>query len=185
MDESSVGSLVLLRRTLFKSHGIDNRFDFAEPYRCGDHVDDGGALLRASWTSKRYLGYADRTVRMEYRLKEGPDTAWANRFLASEPTDESGYVEFFDLVGAEEEGIGGMLPDDGPPCGQTIVFRAHYGGNGTSSGWSAGDPVAEATFFDDLLTFLAEILDEWLQLLGAWRRLVIRRGGWTTRSDFR
>jgi hypothetical protein len=44
----------------------------------GDHVDDGGALLRASWTSKRHLGYADRTVRMEYRLKEGPDTAWAN-----------------------------------------------------------------------------------------------------------
>jgi hypothetical protein len=57
------------------------------------------------------------------------------------------------------------------------------------NGWQPSmlppDPVAEATFFDDLLTFLAEIVDEWLQLLGAWRRLVIRRGGWTTRSDLR
>ena len=39
-----------------------------------------------------------------------------------------------------------MLPDDGPPCGGTIVFRGHYGGNGTSSGtWSNGDAIAEAT----------------------------------------
>jgi hypothetical protein len=168
VDEANAGSLVLLRRTLFKFHGIDNRFDFTEPYRCGDHVDGGGPLLRASWTSKRYLGYADRTVSMEYRLTEGPDTAWANRFLASELTDESGCVEFFDLVGAGEDPIGGEPPrDDGPPCGQTIVFRAHYGGNSTSSGTrSTGDPVAQATFFDDPLTSLAEMVDVWWQLWG-------------------
>ena len=40
----------------------------------------------------------------------------------------------------------GVLSDDGPPCGGTIVFRGHYGGNGTSSGtWSNGDAIAEAT----------------------------------------
>jgi hypothetical protein len=39
-----------------------------------------------------------------------------------------------------------VLPDDGPPCGGTIVFRGHYGGNGTSpSTWSDGDAIAEAT----------------------------------------
>ena len=81
---------------------------------------------------------------MEYRLTDGPDGAWANRFLFSELTDDRGYVELFDLIAAEEEGSGGVLPDDGPPCGGTIVFRGHYGGNGTSSGtWSTGDAVAE------------------------------------------
>jgi hypothetical protein len=49
-------------------------------------------------------------------------------------------------ISAEEEGPGGVLPDDGPPCGGTIVFRGHYGGNGTSSGtWSTGDAMSEAT----------------------------------------
>jgi len=144
VDESNAGSLVLLRRTLFKFHGVTNRMDFTEPYFCGEHVDGAAPLLRASWTSKRYLGYAGRTVRMEYRLTDGPDGAWANRFLFSELTDDRGYVELFDLIAAEEEGPGGVLPDDGPPCGGTIVFRGHYGGNGTSSGtWSTGDAVAE------------------------------------------
>jgi hypothetical protein len=146
VDESNAGSLVLLRRTLFKFKGVSNRMDFTEPYICGEHVDGAAPLLRASWTSKRYLGYAGRTVRMEYRLTDGPDSAWANRFLFSERTDESGYVELFDMVSGEEEGPGGVLPDDGPPCGGTIVFRGHYGGNGTSSGtWSNGDAIAEAT----------------------------------------
>jgi hypothetical protein len=145
VDESNAGSLVLLRRTLFKFKGVSNRMDFTEPYICGEHVDGAAPLLRASWTSKRYPGYAGRTVRMEYRLTDGPDSAWANRFLARELTDDSGYVEFFDMVSGKEEGPGGVLLDDGPPCGQTIVFRGHYGGNGTSSGtWSTGDAVAEA-----------------------------------------
>jgi hypothetical protein len=144
--DSNAGSLVLLRRTLFKFKGVSNRMDFTEPYICGEHVDGAAPLLRASWTSKRYLGYAGRTVRMEYRLTDGPDSAWDNRFLASERTDDRGYVEFFDMVSGEEEGPGGVLPDDGPPCGGTIVFRGHYGGNRTSSGtWSNGDAVAEAT----------------------------------------
>ena len=69
-----------------------------------------------------------------------------NRFLDSAQTDESGYVELGDLLSAEEEGPGGVTPDDGPPCGGTIVFRGHYGGNRTSSGtWSNGDAIAEAT----------------------------------------
>ena len=77
---------------------------------------------------------------------DGPDSAWANRFLDSAQTDDRGYVELFDLISAEEEGPGGVLPDDGPPCAGTIVFRGHYGGNGTSSGtWSTGDATAEAT----------------------------------------
>jgi hypothetical protein len=144
VDESNAGSLVLLRRTMFKYHGIDNRMNFTnEPYTCDLAVEGVGALLRASWTSRRYLRYADQTVRMEYRLTKGPDAAWANRFLASELTDDSGYVELFDLVGAEEDGIGGVLPDDRPPCGQTIVFRGHSGGNSTSSGTkSTGDAVS-------------------------------------------
>jgi hypothetical protein len=113
---------------------------------CGEHVDGAAPLLRASWTSKRYLGYAGRTVRMEYRLADGPDSAWANRFLDSATTDESGYVELFDMVSGAEEGPGGVLSDDGAPCGGTIVFRGHYGGNSTSSGtWSNGDAIAEAT----------------------------------------
>jgi hypothetical protein len=83
---------------------------------------------------------------MEYRLADGADSAWANRFLFSDPTDDSGYVELIDFLGGEEEGPDGVLPDDGPPCGGTIVFRGHYGGNGTSSGtWSKGDAIAEAT----------------------------------------
>jgi hypothetical protein len=144
VDDSNAGSLVLLRRTLFKYKGITDWMNFVnEPYICGEHVDGAASLLRASWTSKRYLGYAGRTVRMEYRLTDGPDSAWANRFVDSAQTDDSGYVELFDFIGAEEEGPG---TDDGPPCGGTIVFRGHYGGNSTSSGtWSNGDAVAEAT----------------------------------------
>jgi hypothetical protein len=46
-----------------------------EPYMCGDAVEGAASLLRASWTSKRYLGYAGRAGRMEYRLTDGPDTA--------------------------------------------------------------------------------------------------------------
>ena len=147
VDEANAGSLVLLRRTLFKYKGVTDWMDFSnEPYICGDFVDGAAALLRASWTSKRYLGYAGRTVRMEYRLTDGPDSAWDNRFLDSYQTDDSGYVELFDLISAEEEGPGGVLLDDGPPCGGTIVFRGHYRGNRTSSGtWSNGDAIAEAT----------------------------------------
>ena len=138
VDEANAGSLVLLRRTLFKYKGVTDWMNFInEPYICGEHVEGAASLLRASWTSKRYLGYAGRTVRMEYRLTDGPDSDWDNRFLDSYPTDDRGYVELFDLISAEEEGPGGVLPDDGPPCGGTIVFRGHYGGNGTSSGtWS-------------------------------------------------
>jgi hypothetical protein len=147
VNESNAGSLVLLRRTLFKYKGVTDWMDFGnEPYICGEFVDGAAPLLRASWTSKRYLGYAGRTVRMEYRLTDGPDNAWDNRFLDSAQTDDRGYVELYDFVGAEEQGPGGMLPDDGPPCGGTIVFRGHYGGNSTSSGtWSNGDAIAEAT----------------------------------------
>ncbi len=147
VDESNAGSLVLLRRTLFKYKGVSNWMNFInEPYICGEPVEGAGTLLRASWTSKRYLGYARRTVRMEYRLTDGPDSAWDNRFLDSASTDDRGYVELFDILSGAEEGPGGVLPDDGPPCGGTIVFRGHYGGNSTSSGtWSNGDAIAEAT----------------------------------------
>ena len=147
VDESNAGSLVLLRRTLFKYKGVTGWMNFInEPYICGEAVEGAAPLLRASWTSKRYLGYAGRTVRMEYRLTDGPDNAWDNRFLDSASTDDRGYVELFDILSGAEEGPGGVLPDDGPPCGGTIVFRGHYGGNGTSSGtWSNGDAIAEAT----------------------------------------
>ncbi len=147
VDESNAGSLVLLRRTLFKYKGVTDWMNFTnEPYMCGMHVEGAAPLLRASWTSKRYLGYAGRTVRMEYRLTDGPDSAWANRFLFSDRTDDSGYVELIDFLGGKEEGPGGVLSDDGPPCGGTIVFRGHYSGNSTSSGtWSNGDAIAEAT----------------------------------------
>jgi hypothetical protein len=147
VDESNAGSLVLLRRTLFKYKGVTDWMNFInEPYLCGEAVEGAAPLLRASWTSKRYLGYAGRTVRMEYRLTDGPDSAWANRFLDSAQTDDSGYVELGDFLGGKEEGPGGVLSDDGPPCGGTIVFRGHYGGNRTSSGtWSNGDAIAEAT----------------------------------------
>ena len=135
VHDSNAGSLVLLRRTLFKYKSVTDFMNFGdEPYICGDAVEGAASLLRASWTSKRYLGYAGRTVRMEYRLTDGPDSAWDNRFLDSWPTDDRGYVEL------------GAVIDDGPPCGGTIVFRGHYGGNGTSSGtWSNGDAIAEAT----------------------------------------
>jgi hypothetical protein len=146
VDKSNAGSLVLLRRTLFKYKGVTDWMNFEEPYMCRLDVEGVAALLRASWTSKRYLGYAGRTVQMEYRLTDGPDSAWDNRFLASERTDDSGYVEFIDFVSGKEEGPGGVVIDDGPPCGGTIVFRGHYGGNQTSSGtWSDGDAVSEAT----------------------------------------
>jgi len=147
VEESNAGSLVLLRRTLFKYKGVTDWMNFInEPYICGDAVEGAAPLLRASWTSKRYLGYAGRTVRMEYRLADGPDSAWDNRFLFSDRTDDRGYVELIDFLGGEEEGPDGVLPDDGPPCGGTIVFRGHYGGNRTSSGtWSDGDAIAEAT----------------------------------------
>ena len=147
VDESNAGSLVLLRRTLFKYKGVTDWMNFInEPYICGEHVEGAAPLLRASWTSKRYLGYTGRTVRMEYRLTDGQDSAWANRFLFSDRTDDSGYVELIDFLGGKEEGPGGVLSDDGPPCGGTIVFRGHHGGNSTSSGtWSNGDAIAEAT----------------------------------------
>ena len=84
VDESNAGSLVLLRRTLFKYKGVTDWMNFInEPYICGEAVEGAAPLLRASWTSKRYLGYAGRTVRMEYRLTDGPDNAWDNRFLDS------------------------------------------------------------------------------------------------------
>jgi hypothetical protein len=34
---------------------------------------------------------------MEYRLTDGPDNAWDNRFLDSAQTDDRGYVELFDF----------------------------------------------------------------------------------------
>ena len=147
VDESNAGSLVLLRRTLFKYKGVTDWMNFGdEPYICGEDVEGAAALLRASWTPQRYLGYAGRAVHMEYRLTDGPDSAWDNRFLFSDRTDESGYVELFDILSGAEEGSGGVMPDDGPPCGGTIVFRGHCGGNRTSSGtWSNGDAIAEAT----------------------------------------
>jgi hypothetical protein len=56
VDESNAGSLVLLRRTLFKFKGVSNRMDFSnEPYICGEAVEGAAPLLRASWTSQRYL----------------------------------------------------------------------------------------------------------------------------------
>ncbi|HET9302978.1 MAG TPA: hypothetical protein VFO20_09400 [Propionibacteriaceae bacterium] len=163
VDESNAGSLVLLRRTLFKYKGVTDRMNFAdEPYICGEAVEGMAPLLRASWTSKRYLGYAGRTVRMEYRLTDGPDSAWANRFLFSDRTDDSGYVELIDFLGREEEGPGGVTADDGPPCGGTIVFRGHYGGNSTSSGtWSNGDAIAEAKIdWEKYRPHLKEEIDE-------------------------
>jgi len=48
---------------------------------------------------------------MEYRLTDGPDSAWDNRFLFSDRTDESGYVEIFDILSGAEEGPGGVLPE--------------------------------------------------------------------------
>ena len=146
VDESNAGSLVLLRRTLFNYKGVTDRMNFSnEPYICGDFVEGVAPLMRASWTSKRYVGYAGRTVRMEYRLTDGQDSAWDNRFLDSASTDDRGYVELFDLISGKDEGPGGVVIDDGPPCGGTIVFRGHYGGNRTSSGtWSDGDAVSEA-----------------------------------------
>jgi hypothetical protein len=40
VDESNAGSLVLLRRTLFKYKGVTDRMDFGnEPYICGEFVD--------------------------------------------------------------------------------------------------------------------------------------------------
>jgi hypothetical protein len=78
VDDSNAGSLVLLRRTLFKYKGVTDWMNFGdEPYICGEDVEGAAPLLRASWTSKRYLGYAGRTVRMEYRLADGQDSAWA------------------------------------------------------------------------------------------------------------
>src|SRR5512133_3670806 len=146
VDESNAGSLVLLRRTLFKYKGVTDWMNFGdEPYICGEDVEGAAALLRASWTSKRYLGYAGRTVRMEYRLTDGQDSAWANRFLFSDRTDDSGYVELIDFLGGEEEGPSGVTADDGPPCGGTIVFRGHCGRNRTRSGTSPhGDAIAGA-----------------------------------------
>ena len=112
VDESNAGSLVLLRRTLFKYKGVTDWMNFGdEPYICGEDVEGAAALLRASWTSQRYLGYAGRAVHMEYRLTDGQDSAWANRFLFSDRTDESGYVEIFDILSGAEEGPGGVLPE--------------------------------------------------------------------------
>ena len=148
---SRVGQWIYPRRALGKPTPRGENY---QPCEQADRDATGGTavlpgaapLLRASWTSKRYLGYAGRTVRMEYRLTDGQDSAWANWFLDSAQTDDRGFVELFDLISAEEEGPGGVLPDDGPPCGGTIVFRGHYGGNGTSSGpWSTGDATADAT----------------------------------------
>jgi hypothetical protein len=54
VDEANAGSLVLLRRTLFKYKGVTDWMNFInEPYICGDFVDGAALLLRASWTSKR------------------------------------------------------------------------------------------------------------------------------------
>jgi hypothetical protein len=181
VEEANAGSLVLLRRTLFKYKGVTDRMNFInEPYMCGEFVDGAAPLLRASWTSKRYLGYAGRTVRMEYRLTDGPDSAWDNRFLDSAQTDDRGYVELYDFVGAAEEGPGGMLPDDGPPCGGTIVFRGHYGGNGTSSGtWSNGDAIAEATIdWEKYRPHLKEEIDA-----AAWPRTAPNSTSWARKCS--
>ena len=75
----------------------------------GTAVLQGAAPLLGIVDLKRYLGYAGRTVRMEYRLTDGQDSAWANWFLDSAQTDDRGFVELFDLISAEEEGPGGVL----------------------------------------------------------------------------
>jgi hypothetical protein len=40
------------------------------------------------------MDYAGRTVRMEYRLTDGQDSAWANRFLDSAQTERLGRADF-------------------------------------------------------------------------------------------
>jgi hypothetical protein len=47
VDESNAGSLVLLRRTLFKYHGVTDWMNFGnEPYICGEFVEGAAPLLR-------------------------------------------------------------------------------------------------------------------------------------------
>ena len=57
---------------------------------------------------------------MEYRLTDGQDSAWANRFLFSDRTDDSGYVELIDFLGGKEEG-------PGPTCSPSTCVRGSSG----------------------------------------------------------
>jgi hypothetical protein len=115
---SSVPRLNLLRRTLFKHNGVDGYVNaFPEPYTCGENEHGASTLIRASWSSHKYFGYAGRTVRWESR----PDSGSYGVFIDSDVTNDQGQLHF-DHVFA------------GGDCLPAWVLRGHYGGNGTSSG---------------------------------------------------
>ena len=119
---SSIAPLNLLRRVLFKSGSTDDRVNFfPEPVNCGSVINGAGRLIRASWTSDQYLGYADRFVRAEFRTDPG---SYSGNFIDNDFTDSAGNAVFADTVG----------DGDGPPCGGTVVLRGFFAGNGTSSG---------------------------------------------------
>ena len=119
VDKSaSVPRLNLLRRTLFKHNGVDGYVNaFPEPYTCGENEHGASTLIRASWSSHKYFGYAGRTVRWESR----PDSGSYGVFIDSDVTNDQGQLHF-DHVFA------------GGDCLPAWVLRGHYGGNGTSSG---------------------------------------------------
>lgn len=133
IDQSSADhDLVLLRRALFKYKTQDNRINFAEPYDANQPIRSGGALIRASWSSHTYVGYEGRNVHIQWRA----DTAAATYDDVQEVTTGTG--------GAVRSSVVVANPG-GPTPGETIILRAKYFGNGTTSGnWSTGDRVAPA-----------------------------------------
>ena len=130
---SSVPTITLLRRSELKYKSTPNRINFAEPYQADQPVRSGGDLIRASWSSKSYVGYSGRPVDIQTR----DDVAGSAYGTVQEVTTGTG--------GAVRSSF--VVSDPGAPNpGDTFIARAKYDGNGTTSAnVSTGDRVAPAT----------------------------------------
>jgi len=131
VDTDDVGDLVLLRRTEFKSGSSADRVNFSpEPYV--DTVKASGKLVRANWSTGKYVGYEGRNAHTQTR------------------TDVVGSA--YGDVGEISTGAGGAfvftfkVSDPGAPApGEPFIGRGLYNGNATSGGTvSTGDRVEPA-----------------------------------------
>jgi hypothetical protein len=130
VDTDDVGDLTVVRRTLFKHAGTDNRVNFSpEPYVNAVHVQS--TLIRANWETRAYKGYAGRNVHVQTRNPVDVPSNYSD--VAEVTTDAAGKVDYTFNVSAS----------GGPTPGDDFVGQVLYNGNATSSGNdSNGDYVA-------------------------------------------
>ncbi|MGY1703873.1 hypothetical protein ACI79C_04800 [Geodermatophilus sp. SYSU D00697] len=107
-ERTFVDGFSLLRRTTWQS-GTFNASP--EPARKGSQITVKGRLLVADWDRMAYVGYAGRTIQVQYRTLNG-----TYRTVKTVKTDRNGWVNTTATASA------------------TGIWRLHYGGNSVAAG---------------------------------------------------